>query len=132
MTINELQAVSQPYPASRPWIDLSGFLINGAASFAAGSVAALADGNLIHYAIRIRTDDVSDSGSAQQRRRFLEGVPQVLCPATNTPVFADLDGDPVSVQVLNSGNIQINAASGRFLTDARFLGFTLTTLRSIG
>lgn len=78
MSLADLPLLPSRYEDQYPTYDLSSLLINGVTAFAADSVAATVEPNSVAWDIRVQTSSIEDVTN----RRFMEGVPLELMPAS--------------------------------------------------
>lgn len=90
----DLPLLPTRYSDQWPTYDLSGLLMNGVTAFAPDSVGATVEANSISWDIRVQTSAILDSSN----RRFMEGVPAELMPASSAVRLALHGTDGAQVQ----------------------------------
>lgn len=125
--MTEIALAPQPYPDSRPWEDISAYLVPGVSQWSPFTCVALVDGNAIHYALRC----IVDRNHPEINTRYLlRNLPARLRPGFLTTTtgwftfFAEQTAYRVGINA--DGSISVSDWAAANLSLKNFTSFALT------
>ncbi|PCC29720.1 hypothetical protein CIK76_04825 [Glutamicibacter sp. BW80] len=128
--MNDASPLSTYYPESKPWFDISSYLLPGLRPRFTGSAAAQVDGNTIHYAVRLVVGSEYVSRIANGGWLLFENLPKEFRVGSSTIAYADYLGTPSQVVADTAGRIVVPTRTGQDPSGTTQIGFVMTGWRA--